>query len=262
VYVPAPFFNFTPAQGSDFAPSITSLFPGGTVTINDERVKGLSLNSGEFGLRGTTMINGWDLGLFYFNYFDRRPSYRPTFNGSDVTLRGVHDPISSIGFTGTKDLETWVARFELLYTMNRPVDAYQFDVINPTSSFYTGFSDQFVGVLGFDYTQWRDWHLSLQISQDSYFRAVPGSLIRQHSTNLGVVLGGTLFHNHELTFISSYGPADGSSLWQLLYMVPISSRLEATLGTYLFFGGSGSQYGSFSGANRVFFQLKGFFGGS
>jgi hypothetical protein len=263
LYIPKPFLNMTPAQGSDFAPQLGNLFPSATVTTADERIRPMALDQSELGARASTLISGWDMALFFFNYFDRRPSYRPVFNSAtDITLRGVHDPIQSFGFTGTKDLDTWVARFELLYTRGRPVDAYSPNAVNPTQSFYTGLSDEFVGVLGFDYTQWREWHLSFQVAQDSYFKAIPGSFIPQHATNLSVVLGGTLFHNHEMNVIASYTPNDGSSLWQFSYMVPVSSRLEATFGAYLFEGGGSSQYGSFTRANRAFIQLKGFFGGA
>jgi hypothetical protein len=262
IYIPKPFLNMTPAQGSDFAPALADLFPGATLTISDERIRPMALDQSEVGVRGSYLLAGWDMGLFFFNYFDRRPSYRPVFNGTDVTLRGVHDPIQSFGLTGTKDLDTWVARFELLYTRNRPVDAYVPNAVNPTQSFYTGLSDEFVGVLGLDYTQWREWHLSVQVAQDSYLRSIAGSFIPQHATNLSVVLGGTLFHNHEMNVIASYTPNDGSSLWQFSYMIPVSSRLEASFGAYLFEGGASSQYGAFSRANRAYLQLKGYFGGA
>jgi hypothetical protein len=111
-----------------------------------------------------------------------------------------------------------------------------------------------------DYTQWREWHLTFQVAQDSYLKNIPGALIRQHSTNLSLILGGTVFQNHELTLIASYCPNDGGSLSQVLYMIPLSSRLEATFGAYLFAGPPPSQYGSFQRANRAFFQLRAYFG--
>lgn len=256
IFIPKPFLNLSPSIGSDFAVPFASLFPSATVTISDERILDMGLNTAEFGFRGSTIIQGWDMALFYFNYFDRRPSYRPQVNGSNITLRGVHDPIQSFGLTATKDLDTWVARAEVLYTKSRPVDAYL------PGNFYSLLSDEVVAVVGFDYTQWREWHLSLQLAQDSYLSAVPGSFTPQHSTNLSVVLGGTLFRNHEFNLILGYSPNDGGSLTQVSYMIPVSSRLEATFGAYLFEGGSGSQYGAFGRANRAFVQLKGYFGGA
>lgn len=260
VFIPKSFGNLTPAPGSDFAPPFSSFFPTTTFSVQDDRIKPTALSNSEFGFRGTTMIKGWDLSAFYLYYFDRRPSYRPEVNGSSILLRGVHDPLSSFGITGTKDLDTWVTRFELLYTRNRPVDAYDPTQATPQLNYYSTLSDEIVGVLGFDYTQWRDWRLTLQVAQDSYFKNIPGALIRQHSTNLSVILGGTLFHNHELTLIASYCPNDGGSLSQILYMVPLSNRLEATFGAYLFAGPPGSQYGGFQSANRAFVQLRAFFG--
>ncbi len=262
VYIPKPFLNLTPNPGSDFAPSLSGMFPGYTVSIQDERIRPMAWDQSEFGLRLSSLIGGWDLGVFYFYYFDRRPSYRPVFDGTEVTLRGVHDPMSSVGATATKDLGTWVARFELLYNRNRPVDAFALNNTVPTQSYYTGLSDEMVAVVGMDYTQWRDWHLSLQVSQDSYFRSIPGAFIPQHSLSLSAILGGSVLRNHEFNLIASYSPTDGGSLWQLSYMVPISSRLEASLGAYIFAGGPGSQLGAFQRANRFFIQLRGFFGGT
>jgi hypothetical protein len=260
LYIPKPFLNLTPAQGSDFAVPLSQFFPGFNVSLSDERILPLALSSSEFGIRGTAILGGWDMGAFFLSYFDRRPSYRPSFTATDVLIRGVHDRIASLGLTATKDFDSWVSRLELIYTRSRPVDAFVLNPTAPTQSFSTSTSDEFVGVLGFDYTQWRDWRLTLQVSQDSFLRAVPGSLLPQHATNLSFVLGGTLFRNHELTVIQSYCVNDGSALSQLLYMMPLSSRLEATLGTYLFTGGSSSSFGTFRGASRVFLQLKGYFG--
>lgn len=260
LYLPKPFLNLSPSQGSDFALPLEQFFPGFNVSLSDERILPLALSNSELGIRGTAILGGWDMGAFFFSYFDRRPSYRPVFSASDVSIRGVHDRIASVGLTATKDFDSWVSRLELVYTRNRPVDSFVFNPLAPTQSFGTSLSDQFVGVLGFDYTQWRDWRLTLQVSQDSYFRAIAGSLLPQHSTNLSFVLGGTLFRNHELTVIQSYCVNDGSALSQLLYMMPLSSRLEATIGTYLFTGSPSSSFGTFRGANRVFFQLKGYFG--
>lgn len=257
LWIPRPVFNMTPALGSDFSFPIQDFFTGMTVTVNDERFKDLALENSEVGLRATTVLGGWDMAAFYFYYFDRRPSYRPTIVGSDVTIRGVHEPISSVGLTATKDLQTWVARFELLYTTRRPVDAF-----TTLLGYYTALSDEIVGVVGFDYTQWKDWRLSFQLSQNSYFKEVPGSLLRQHSTNVSLIVGGSLFHNHEFNFITNYSTNDGSALWQITYMVPISSRLEASIGAHFFTGGQQSQYGLFKDASRAFIQLKGYFGGT
>ncbi len=260
VYIPKAFLNLTPAPGSDFAPPFSAFFPTTPFTVLDERIKPTQFSSGEWGIRGTTLVKGWDLSAFYLYYFDRRPSYRPEVNGASILLRGVHDPLSSFGLTGTKDLDTWVVRFEMLYTRNRPVDAYDPTIEVPQLNYYTSLSDEFVGVLGVDYTQWRDWRLTLQVSQDSYFKNIPGALIRRHSTNVSLVLGGTVFHNHELTLIANYCPNDGGSLSQLLYMIPLSNRLEMTLGAYLFAGPPGSQYGGFQAANRAFVQLRAYLG--
>ncbi|MBY0370444.1 hypothetical protein K2X33_07140 [bacterium] len=260
LYIPKPYFNLSPALGSDFAPPIGNLFPGTDVEVHDERTKALAFNNGEFGIRATTLFAGWDLSAFYFNYFDRRPSYRPSLVGPTIVATAAHEPLQTFGLTGTKDLGPWVVRFESALTPQRPVDAYVYDSLNPELSYYSGHADEFLAVAGFDYTQWKDWRLSLQLSLNALGTAIPGAFIRQNALNLSIVTGGTVFGNHEFNLITNYAN-DGSSLWQVSYMVPISSRLEATFGAHLFAGGAGSQFGQFKGATRAFVQIRGFFSG-
>lgn len=260
LYIPKPYFNLSPAIGSDFAPPVGDLFGTTPVTLRDDRTKSWSLSNGEFGMRGMTLLAGWDVSAFYFNYFDRRPSYRPSLVGGNIVATAAHDPIQTFGVTATKDLGPWVLRFESTYTPQRPVDAYEYNNIAPELSYYTGKSDEFIAVTGFDYTQWKDWRFSLQLSLNSLFTYVPGMFLRQNAINLSVITGGTMWGNHEFNAILNYA-ADGSSLWQFSYMVPVSSRLEASIGTHIFAGGVGSQFGRFKDASRAFVQLRGFFSG-
>ena len=73
--------------------------------VIDERSLPDAFDNGEFGVRATTLISGFDLAVFFFDYHDRFPSYSLSVtNPSPLTinLTGNHSRIRSYGFTGSK----------------------------------------------------------------------------------------------------------------------------------------------------------------
>lgn len=258
VWIPAPMMNRSPSMGSDFAPPLGSLIPGATASIVPERYLSPDPSNWEFGARVTSLIQGWDFGLFFLTYQDRNPTYRLEVSGTSARFFETHPKTTTVGLTGTKDLNSWVLRFEALYTRGRPMNAFSLNPSNLDSSLTIERSDFWQGVIGMDYTGWKSWRLSLQLSQDYYTALVTGALPARERTQGSVSLSIPVYHEHTLDLLGSVLLNDGSSLWQLTYQVPLSERLDFALGTYLFAGDSTSGYGRFTGANRVFAQLKGY----
>jgi len=72
---------------------------------------------------------------------------------------------------------------------------------------------------------------------------------------------GPVWHQQNFELVLSYAPADGSSLGEATYTVPLSDSLELGMGVDIFQGAILSQFGMFRQGSRGFLLLRGYFNG-
>jgi hypothetical protein len=70
---------------------------------------------------------------------------------------------------------------ETLYTRNRPINTFNLNPLNLGQSLAIEKADEWVGVVGFDYTKWRSWRAGLQFSHHLLTHDVSGSLCSRQS---------------------------------------------------------------------------------
>lgn len=261
VYIPKPYFNLTPALGSDFSSRLDELFPTVATEISAPRSLPFAFSNGEFGMRVGSVVVGWDLAFFFLTYFDRAPVYSLDLTPTRANFIQTHPKLTTVGLTGTKDFESWLFRFETLYTRNRPINTFNINPLNLSQSLRTERTDEWVGVLGVDYTRWRSWRAGGQISHHLLADSFAGAFIPAHRTQVSFNLYGPLYKEQALDLIWSYFIQDDSQLVQLSYHIPLTDSMDMSLGSYVFFGGDNSQYGRFKTATRAYAQLVAHFGG-
>jgi len=202
-----------------------------------------------------------DMALFYFNYFDRSPNYRftmvdPLPATMEARLDAYHNRIQTLGYTLSTEQEPFLYRFEALGTFDKQVDAAL-----PGS--YTSLrTNEIIGVLGVDYTKITNWRLGVQVSENHLVEEIAGSVTPRDRPLLTFHASGPIYREQNLEVIFSYAPRDGSSLGQLRYLVPVSSRIEFLFGADLLLGRSTSQFGRFNSASRGYVLLKGYLMGT
>ncbi len=259
LYIPKPYFDRVPGVGTDFGNQYQSVFPQGKVSLTDTRTLPLALSNGEFGLRGSTTVEGIDLGIFYFNYHSRSPNYHLSIINSsplEGNLNAFHPSLQTIGVTATAEQEPFLLRFEALATFDKQVDA----AIG--GSYVNKRTNEYVAVLGADYTKITNWRLGAQLSDNYLSEAIAGGLIPRHRPLLTLHASGPIFREQNIEAIFSYVLNDGSSLGQLRYLVPLSSRIELLFGADVLLGGQRSQFGQFETASRGYVLLKGYLMGT
>lgn len=259
VYIPKPYFNRTPAMGTDFGNYYASLFPQGKLTVSDSRTLPLALENGEVGLRATTSFRGVDMAAFYFNYHDRAPNFRMSLvspSPLEAHLEGFHPRIQTLGVTATAEQEPFLYRLEALSTFDKLVDAAS------AGSYTSHMTNELVGVLGVDFTKITNWRLGLQVSETYHTRAIANAITPQSRPLVTLHASGPIFREQNLEVIFTYAPNDGSILNQLRYLVPVSSRIELLFGADLLLGSPQSQFGRFESASRGYVLLKGYLMGT
>jgi hypothetical protein len=223
IYIPKPYFNKSPALGSDFGLPYP---PGSPLSMPDDRTLPTTLENGELGARLGLLVSGFDLGVFAFDYHDRFPTYHLD---PGLVLRPEYPRVRSLGTTGSKEWHSFVLRWEGLYT-------------------FAPAKDELTAVGGLDYNGFEGWRLGLQVS--TIRKLTVQDLLAFH-------LAVTTWREQSLETVLSYAPRDGSSLSQLRYLVPLSNRFELQAGGDIFLGGARSQFGMFHAASRAFLELRG-----
>lgn len=249
LYVVKPFFNKTPNIGSDFAFPFAKFFAPDTFTFTDERTLPIANKNAEYGGRFSPDIQGMDLSLLYFNYFDRAPVYISTTSGGTTQIQGKHNRLETFGATLSVPVSAFVLRSELLYHRNKSFNQFS----GALDSFK---SDQILGVLGLDYIVGDRWRLGMQLSESYRTHSVPAAL-EKASVQLATLHGSfTLNTGHNFDILMAYAPHDGGSLTELSYTIPLNKRVDLVLATDLFNGSSQSQFGIYHRASRGYIQIK------
>lgn len=251
VYGPKPYFNLVPSIDSEFSPW-QRLFPGTPLHFVDRGHGPAYWLNPEFGLRLTNLWHGYDLGFFFFSYFDRDPTYTSVPNGAGLDLVASHNRIGSLGFTFTKDFSPWLIRWESLFTKDK-----LFQKMGASGlSGYTG--HEITAAMEVEYTGWLPWRVALQLAYQGIPSFDPASLTPRHRTQLSGNVKAPIWREHSLDAILTWALHDGSSLARLQYTIPTSQQFEVMVGGDLLFGGANSQFGGFHNASRFYVQLKGY----
>ncbi len=251
LFAPQPFFNLVPALDGDFSPW-KNLIPNTSLRLVDAPSGKFSLTDGELGGRFTTLWRGYDLGFFFFTYFDRQPMYTGVPTAAGLDLVASHSRISSLGLTFTKDLAPWLLRWESLYTKNKSFQ--KFDAVGLSA--FAG--DELTVAAEAEYTQWLPWRAALQFAYQGIPRFDLSSTTPKHRALLSANLKAPLWGEQTLDAILSLALHDGGTLARLQYTIPTSQQFELMFGSDLLFGGARSQFGVFKSASRFYVQLKGY----
>ncbi|MCM2322345.1 MAG: hypothetical protein NDJ90_03690 [Oligoflexia bacterium] len=254
LYIPYPLFNRLPNQGGDF---FTARVPGVSLTVDDPRKLPFSLGNWEAGVRGTQLVGGVDLSVFFLKSFDRQPNFRAELTSlvpPALTLKAVRNRVQTAGITATMDIASVLVRLEALQIFDRRFDVFDGGVYRSVKSKET------IAVLEADYGGLKNWRFALQGAYDAISEDIPGLLSpRRHSMSAQVTR--TLANEQTLEALWAHIPSDKSSFVRFAYVNPFSNSLELRLGTDLFLGNAASQYGSLREASRGTLSLRVFLGG-
>jgi hypothetical protein len=120
VWIPIPTFDQIGEPGAEFYPvALPPHTPAETLAqFHDPDRPGRSLNNSNYGVRGNTVVNGWDMAAFYYRSFSTSPTFYRHGTGAPgdpVTFDPRYDRIWQAGATVSKDFDDFVMRAEAVY---------------------------------------------------------------------------------------------------------------------------------------------------
>jgi hypothetical protein len=121
IWIPVPVFDQIGKPGSDFYPApLPSPTPQAIADLfHDPRKPDRDLGNSNYGIRGSTLVGGYDLSAFFYRSFSTSPTFyrvpgdTPT---QPFAFEPRYDRIWQVGSTVSKDFESFVVRGEAVYT--------------------------------------------------------------------------------------------------------------------------------------------------
>lgn len=250
LWVPAPSYDEVGKPGGDFFP-----FPLPAGTPVHERKPGRGLDEGNYGIRATRLINGWDLSAFYYRSFDVAPTLYPDMSTPAPTFELRHDRIRQVGTTMSKDLGWFVLKGEAVHTHGRSLNLFDENGL-PAGMKASNQLDYIVGV---DIPVESVWRINLQHYghvTSSHERAMGN---RRHERGLTLLVNRKFGSRFEAELLA------GSSIYQEDYMVRtkliwnFARDWRGQVGADLFGGEPDGLFGRFADSDRVYLEVRRWF---
>ena len=252
LWVPVASYDLIGKPGADFYPY--QIVPDGYgVVYRNEDIPQRNLSHGNYGVRLSSLKNGWDFSGFLYSSMD----VNPTFYRDATTLPGAyiyearHDRINQAGATVAKDFGSFVLKGEAVYTQGR-----QFSVLRASDANGLVRQNTLDWAVGLDYNFASDTRFNVQFFQRAFFHH-DSDLISDRMEN-----GYSLLLNHKFSdkleaqalWISSLNRTDWLFRPRVTWNFERNWRLA--VGADVFSGPRLGMFGRYDGCDRVYSEVR------
>ena len=251
VWIPDTTYDDIPEQGSAFAFTSQLVVPqapeGVPVDFLELNKPSDAFSDGDYGVKISGFIGGWDLTLNYaYHYFDR-PVLRRFVAEDSITVSQEYERTHLMGGTFSNVFGDFTLRGELGYSTNRFFLTQALDDVDGVVR-----SNEAAYVIGLDYSGLTDWFFSAQLFQ-SYLTSHQPGMARGSVDSSMTFLARRNFMNDalvaEILLIQSLSEGDG--LVQAAAIYEWRSNVRFKLGLDIFYGEEEGLFGQFGDADRV-----------
>lgn len=205
-----------------------------------------------YGLRLSTLKNGWDVSGFYYRSTDISPTfYRKLEAPTTFAFEARHDRIHQFGGTLSKDFGSAVLKAETVYTRGRNFTSLNFS--DPDGVISQNTLDWAAGL---DFTLPAESRLNIQVFQRKFLGYDPNIISDQHENGYSILLNTKFIANWEAQalFISSLNRSD----W--LFRPKVTWNFERNwrwvLGADVFNGPPLGMFGRYDQQDRVYSEVR------
>lgn len=191
LWIPVASYDEIGKPGAEFFPFTPAAVPGVATRFRNENRPSRQLANGNYGLRLSSLSNGWDFSGFFYSSMDVASTFyrevvalpQPTF-----IYEARHNRINQLGGTLAKDFGSVVLKGESVYTRGRRLNVL--GLVNTDGVVAQNTLDW---ALGLDFSLPADTRLNLQVFQRDIFARDPDLVSDKHENGYSVLL------NHKLT---------------------------------------------------------------
>jgi hypothetical protein len=252
LWIPVASYDLIGKPGAEFYPWQIQP-PGVNVVYRNEDIPSRTLENSNYGIRLSTLANGWDVSGFAYSSMDVSPTfYRDAASVPGTYIyRAKHDRIQQYGGTVAKDFGEVVLKGEMVYTHGR-----QFTVLRASDSNGVVPQNTLDWALGLDFSLPADTRFNVQFFQRQYF-SHDTDLIADAREN-----GYSLLLSHKFTdkleaqtlWISSLNRTDWLLRPRITWNFERNWRLA--VGADVFKGPRLGLFGRYDGQDRVYSEVR------
>ena len=253
LWIPVASYDEIGKPGANFFPALPAP-PGFATQYRNEVRPKRDLENTNYGLRLSTLKNGWDVSGFFYSSLSASPTFyrdivtvpQPTF-----IYEARHDRIKQLGGTLAKDFGSFVLKGEAVYTQGR-----QFNVTNLTAANGVVPQNTLDWVAGLDFPLPAETRFNLQFYQRTFFNHNPDIVPAKHENGFSALLNGKLTNHVEaqVLWIASLNRTDWLLRPSLTWAVEKNLRLR--LGADIFKGPPLGLFGQFNNQDRIYTELR------
>ena len=253
LWIPVASYDNIGKPGAEFYP-YQPVPPGFNVRYQQEVRPERNTDNMNYGLRLSTLKNGWDVSGFYYRSTDiNQTFYRdiviaPT---PTVSYQARHDRITQFGSTLAKDFGDIVLKGEAVYTKGR-----SFTSLSPIDSDGVAQQNTVDWAAGLDFSLPAESRLNVQIFQRQFFNYNADIIPDKRENGYSLLLNSKFFSNWEAQalFISSANRADW--LFRPRAVWSFERNWRMVVGADIFNGPPLGMFGRYDQQDRVYSEVR------
>jgi len=253
LWVPVASFNESGKPGADFFPAPPPPPNGYNTEFRSEVWPSQSASNTNYGLRLSTLQNGWDVSGFYYRSMQASPTFYREIAAMPQTFiyEARHVPIQQLGGTVAKDLGSMVFKGEAVYTRGG-----QFNVQRLTDIDGVVPQNTLDWAAGLDFTFPGDARLNLQLFQRVFFGHDADIIPDKFESGMSVLLNRkfTSRLEGEVLLLSSLNRVDW--LFRPRISWAVEKNLKFAVGADIFNGPPLGYFGRYTNQDRVYSELR------
>ncbi len=259
IFIPYPDFNEFGKKGAEFDFSRAFDAQNADIVVIDPQRPANSLDNSELGFRLSTLIQGWDLSVFYlYDYYNFPVNYRyisvnpmGSVHPVTTTYRPKYERMQRVGYTFSKEYMNAVLKGEFIYNHEMFIAS-----LNPADFDGILKTDTFKWLLGVDYTFFNSLETNIQLMQEIIVDYQKDMTQEEYTTSFSIWMKTGFFENKiepELFIVSSLNQKD--SLFRLKVVYNYNTWLKFICGVDLFHGESDVDFGLFNKNDRGYVEV-------
>lgn len=250
LWIPVASYDEIGKPGADFYP-YQPVLPGFAAAYRPEIRPVRNSGHTNYGIRLSTLKNGWDVSGFYYSSMDNAPTFYREIVGSTMVFQPRHDRIQQVGGTVAKDFGSVVLKGEAVYTRGRKFGVLRLNAENGVVP-----QDTLDWAVGLDFTLPAESRFNVQVFQ-RYFPDHDADMVPRRTENgysfyLTKKFGDSL--EAQALWISSLNRGDWLFRPKLTWAMEKNWRL--TVGADIFKGPPLGLFGQYDRNDRIYSEIR------
>jgi len=247
LWIPVASYDNIGKPGSEFYPMPTAP----NIRYLPEKRPERDADNMNYGLRLSTLKNGWDISGFYYRSSDVTPTFYRQFDGPTTVYQARHDRINQYGGTLSKDFGEVVLKAEGVYTTGR-----SFSVLDLADSDGVVRQNTLDWAVGLDFTLPAESRFNVQLFQRRYSNYNPTQIPDKEENGYSLLFNTKVINNWEgqAIFISSLNRTDWLLRPRLTWNFQRNWRM--LFGADIFKGPPTGLFGQFDQKDRIYSEVR------